>query len=121
MASKGWQNQERLVASWLGTMRNPLSGRNNRNDDGSRRLGDVLYKESVIEIKRRNNISMANVHCVRDLARAARLPWLLLEFRTGTADLVKLTCDHDTARFIMKMLDKKWKLNAKGQSEEGII
>lgn len=107
-----WQNQERLVASWLGTMRNPLSGRNNRNDDGSRRLGDVLYKEAVIEIKRHKTISMINVPCVRDLARAAGIPWLLLEFKTGAANLVKLTMDHQTAEYVMGCLDVKWREEA---------
>ena len=46
-----WQDRERLVAGWFGSVRNPLSGRGNVTDDGKRRLGDSVYRYAILESK----------------------------------------------------------------------
>jgi hypothetical protein len=43
-SNKTWQQLERYAATIFGTTRNPLSGANNRSDDGSKRIGDVITK-----------------------------------------------------------------------------
>lgn len=106
--SGGWKQTERVVAGWFGTVRNPLSGRNNVDDSGARRLGDIVYKHAVVEIKRHKTVSMINVPCVRDLARKAKLPWALFEFKTGAADLVKLTVNKETAAYLSECLNALW-------------
>lgn len=45
MPTKTWKSLERYAAKVLGTVRNPLSGRNNVSDNGIRRIGDVVTKE----------------------------------------------------------------------------
>lgn len=116
--NRAWQAQERLVASWWGTFRNPLSGRNNRNDDGSKRLGDIMYKPALIEVKRHNDVSMKIAESVRALARAHYKRWALFEFRTGCANLVKITVDHDTAEAICGFLREKWDKEEKNNGVE---
>jgi hypothetical protein len=107
--SGAWKAQERTVADWFGVCRNPLSGRNNVDDHGRRRLGDIVYSAAVVEVKRHKTISMINVPCVRDLARVARLPWALFEFKTGAPNVVKITVDHAHAEYIAQCLDVKWR------------
>lgn len=42
---------ERWVAKLMGLFRNPLSGANNTNDDGTKRSGDVIHPTIEIEAK----------------------------------------------------------------------
>ena len=84
--SGAWKNQERLVASWFHTTRNPLSGRNNRNDDSSLRLGDILYKPAVVEVKRHRTVTMKMACETKRLAKEYEKPWLHIEFKTGKID-----------------------------------
>lgn len=117
--SGAWKETERTVAAWFKSHRNPLSGRNNVDDDGARRLGDIVYKHAVIEVKRHKAISMTNVPCVRDLAKKANKPWALFEFKTGYQHAVKITVDKDTAAFIASCLDARWRALAAAQNESG--
>jgi hypothetical protein len=110
--SSSWKNMERKVASWFGSTRNPLSGRNNVDDNGERRLGDIVYPHAAIEVKQKKTVSMVDVDCIRVPAVAARKPWLLLEFKKGAANLVKLTMDHATAEYVCGCLDVKWRDDA---------
>lgn len=110
--SGAWKETERIVAGWFFSVRNPLSGRNNVADDGSRRLGDIVYPHAVVEVKRHKTISMVNVPCVRDLARATGKPWALFEFKTGYMHAVKITVDKDTAAYLCQKLDEHWKLGS---------
>lgn len=110
--SGSWKNMERLVANWFCSHRNPLSGRNNVDDEGNKRLGDLVYKYAAIEVKQHKTISMTNVECIKRPALAARLPWLLVEFKKGAINLVKLTMDHSTAEFVCNALDQKWRAEA---------
>ena len=97
------------MASWFGSLRNCLSGRNNRNDDGSLRLGDVVHPIGVIEVKRHKTVSMTEAIKTRNLARAYYKPWIHIEFKTGCAELVKLTVDHKTGEQICQMVDAMWR------------
>ena len=83
------------------------------DDDGARRLGDIVYKHAVVEVKRHKTISMVNVPCVRDLALAAKKPWALFEFKTGYQHAVKITVDKETAAYIAECLDRKWRSSPK--------
>lgn len=117
MGSNSWKEKERLVAKWFGSHRNPLSGRNNIADDGSRRLGDIVYKHAVIEVKHKKTVNVDVGAETRKLADGR--PWLVFEFkvaRSGSApeaSLVKITCDHKTAAFICDALKKR--------HEEGLV
>lgn len=106
--SRSWQDRERLVASWFGTKRNPLSGRNNIDDKGERRLGDIIYKHALIEVKRRKECSFSFAKEARKLAKTRNLPWLVFEFKTAEPDLVKISMDYETAKEICEFLAAKW-------------
>lgn len=106
--SRSWQEKERLVAKWFNTIRNPLSGRNNVDDKGNRRLGDIIYKYALVEVKRRKECSFSFAKSARDLANKNKLPWIVFEFKTGEPDLVKLNVDYKTAQAICEFLSVKW-------------
>lgn len=96
------------MAEWFGTKRNPLSGRNNYNDAGEKRLGDILFEHAVIEVKRRATISVEMALETRRLARQYKRPWAHYEFKTGQADVVKITVDFATGRRISQFLRETW-------------
>lgn len=96
------------MAEWFGTRRNPLSGRNNYCDDGSQRLGDIIYKHAVVEVKRRSTVSFDVAKQTRELAKRHFKPWIVFEFRTGEPDLVKISCDHRLAEHLAKAADEYW-------------
>lgn len=106
--SRSWQEKERLVARWFGTSRNPLSGRNNIDDKGERRLGDIVYKYALVEVKRRKSCSFEFAKSARKLAASKSLPWIVFEFKTGEPDLVKLNVDYKTAYAICQFLSACW-------------
>ena len=106
--SRSWQEKERLVAKWFNTIRNPLSGRNNVDDNGKRRLGDIIYKYALVEIKRRKECSFSFAKSARALANKNGLPWVVFEFKTGEPDLVKLNVDYKTAHAICEFLSACW-------------
>lgn len=107
--SGAWKQRERDVAEWFNSKRNPLSGRNNVADDGSRRLGDVVYNHAVIEVKRRkNNSAVTRAKATRELSGKSRKPWVHIEFSTGQPGLVSFVFDFDTARHVAKALMSLW-------------
>lgn len=114
MSKSTWQGKERLVGRWFGVNRNPLSGRNNVADDGTRRLGDIIHPKAMVEVKCRKDVSMEVAMSTRLLARTQFKPWLVAEFkvaRSGSApeaDLVKFTMDHRTAQAVCEFLNQYW-------------
>lgn len=108
--SGSWKNKERLVAGWFGTKRNPLSGRNNVGDNLERRIGDVIYKYAVIEVKRRKSISMKMAKETKADGLEAGKPWLHFEFQTGQPQIVKLTTSYQTAALICELLNGRWSM-----------
>lgn len=97
MASKtAWKGRETFVGQrWFnGVTRNPLSGRNNRNDDGSKRLGDILYQPAIVEVKlRKENAVIKRALETRQLARDNGLPYIHLESLLGNKDVWALCLD----------------------------
>lgn len=106
--SRSWQDRERLVAKWFGTKRNPLSGRNNVDDKGERRLGDIIYPYALIEVKRRKECSFNFAKEARELAKTRKLPWLVFEFKTAEPGLVKINMDYETAQKVCEFLAIEW-------------
>lgn len=106
--SRSWQNKERLVAGWFSTCRNPLSGRNNVNDAGERRCGDIIYGDGVIEVKRKKNLAIGDALETRDLAASRGLPFAHFEFKTGQADIVTVTLNYGDAKTAVEALRIKW-------------
>lgn len=107
--SDGWKQKERLVAGWFGSVRNPLSGRNNVSDDGTRRLGDLVYPHAVVEVKRRKaNTAITRAKETRQLA--AGKPWIHVEFSTGQPEITALVMDYELAKKVCKFLDQEWAL-----------
>lgn len=111
--SKSWQEKERLVAKWFKTNRNPLSGRNNVDDKGNRRLGDIIFPYALIEVKRRKVCSFDFAKDARKLA--GKLHWLVLEFKTGEPDLVKINMNYELAELICGFLADKWRKEKQDQ------
>ncbi len=95
--SKRWKQVERDYAAWFGTFRNPLSGRNNRDDAGKARLGDIIHPTAVVEIKHRRTISFSVAKETRDLANEHGKHWLCMESCPGEANLIKLVMSKDMA------------------------
>ncbi len=96
MASKtAWKGRESFVAErWFNTTRNPLSGRNNRNDDGSKRLGDNLYQQALVEVKlRKKNAVIERALETRELAEANDIPYIHLESLLGNKQVWALCVD----------------------------
>lgn len=61
-----------------------MSGANNRNDDGSKRLGDILYRPAIVEVKlRKSNVVIKRANETRELAEEHGLPFLHLESMLG--------------------------------------
>lgn len=105
--SGAWKERERLVASWFGSYRNPLSGRNNVADDGSRRLGDVIHPIAVIEVKRRKaNSTLFRAKETRELAKDK--PWVHVEFATGQPGIVAFVMDFKMADNVARYLNSSW-------------
>jgi len=107
--SGAWKEKERLVAKWFDSTRNPLSGRNNVDDSGQRRLGDIIYKHAVVEVKRRKkNSCLLRAKETRKLATKNKKPWVHIEFSTGQPELVAFVFNYEVAEIIAKVLKSKW-------------
>lgn len=53
---KAWKRFERWIARKIfGTERNSLSGANNRSDDGSKRVGDIIDQTGVLNVECKNH------------------------------------------------------------------
>jgi len=113
--SGAWKQRERLVASWFGNVRNPLSGRNNVNDDGSKRLGDICYRYAVVEIKRRKTFSLKYAKETKKLAVKYGLPWICIEFKTGEPDIVRFSVSRKEAKYVCKALKLLWEDKCPGK------
>lgn len=119
--SRAWQQQERLVAEWFGTKRTPLSGPNDRWDDGTGRLGDVLFRPAVVEVKRRKEVSFKYAEETARKAKKVGLPWLCVEFKTGKAGFVKLAMTKETAAFVCDELRRAWEETwRRGRSKDAL-
>lgn len=109
LMSDGWKEKERLVAEWFGSHRNPLSGGNNVNDEGGKRLGDLVYKPGIVEVKRRkNNAFIGRAKHTRMQANSVNLPWLHIEFSTRQPDIVGMVMDYDLARDVVRFIRMIW-------------
>lgn len=109
MASKRWKQVEGIYASWFGVKRNPLSGRNNRGDDGTPRVGDILLKTAVVEIKHRRSIGFGTAKETRALAKEYDYKnWILIESQPGSANIVRLTMTKSLAELVCGFINKTW-------------
>lgn len=106
MASKScWKAAESEIAFWFDTSRNPLSGRNNRNDDGSKRLGDALYLPAVVEVKvRKGNAIISRALETRALAESKGKPWIHLERLLGDRSVTVLALPTPLAERVVRFL-----------------
>lgn len=81
-------------ARWFDSKRNPLSGRNNIDDKGNRRLGDIVYPHAVVECKVRKSIaSIGRALETKELAEANGKPWVHIERQKGDGKTFALVCD----------------------------
>ena len=94
-SSTTWKNEEAKVGRrWFNAPRNPLSGRNNVDDQGNRRLGDIVYAHAVVEVKVRSSIaSLARALQTKALAKTRGLPWVHIERQKGDGQTYLLACD----------------------------
>jgi len=106
--SGAWKERERLVGKWFGVKRNPLSGSNNRADDGSVREGDILLSYAVVEIERTKRLSLSLGREAREKGKKRGVPWAAIEFKTGAPEMVKLTVDFQTAEYLAGHLKRRW-------------
>ncbi|MHA1961086.1 MAG: hypothetical protein ACW99U_12690 [Candidatus Thorarchaeota archaeon] len=118
--SKTWKQFERQLGEWWRGKRNPLSGRNNIDDRGNRRLGDVIVPELeakdipyLIEAKLHKNIAsitraketmaLAEEHGIGD--------WFHFERKNGSNKIVLVATSPEwmerIVHFIMDELKEK--------------
>lgn len=103
-------------ARWFDSKRNPLSGRNNIDDSGNRRLGDLVYPHAVIECKVRKSIaSIARALETKELAEANGKPWVHIERQKGDAKTYLLVCDLELMDVAMAAVRAHIEARAKGQ------
>lgn len=117
MSNKSWKQWEREVASWFGGHRNPLSGRNNKDDAGNQRLGDVIgVNNLVIECKLLKAI--ASIKRAKETARLAKergYGFVHVEREKGNRKLVCLVVDIYTAKQIANFLSNEGRADEKGE------
>lgn len=100
---KTWKAFERQVGDMFGVKRNPLSGTNNRNDDGTKRLGDVLYRPAIIELKlRKRNATIKRAQETKKLAKENNKPFLHVERVKGDRKTLALCVDSSMAEKLIK-------------------
>lgn len=87
------------------------------DDSGKRRAGDIIHSMGVVEIKRKKSTSFKEAKSLLQLVKPDRKPWLLVEFRTGEADLVKLTMNHKTAAAVCNFIDLYWGKPVGGETQ----
>jgi DNA relaxase NicK len=101
-----FKNFEAQIGEWFGVRRNPLSGRNNRDDSGKKRLGDVLYKHALVEGKtRRKNSVFTRVYETKKLAGENKVPWIHFERLVGDTKTIITVCDEDLLIKFIKLID----------------
>lgn len=101
-----FKNFESQAASWFNVLRNPLSGRNNRDDSGKRRLGDILYKCAVVEVKtRRKLVTMTRACDTKKLANDHNKPWIHFERLVGDKKTIVTVCDESIVVKFVKLID----------------
>jgi len=106
MPDKTWKAWEREVASWIGSRRNPLSGKNNVSDDGRPRAGDVVSKRLYIEVKLRKQVGAIELmrhEYKKSKKTKKRFVGVIRE--KGRKDLICLVVDKETAKRVLKALE----------------
>jgi len=101
-----FKNFESQVASWFNVLRNPLSGRNNRDDSGKRRLGDILYKCALVEAKTRRKLStITRALDSKKLAEEHGKPFIHFERIVGDKKTIVTVCDESLVIKFVKLID----------------
>jgi hypothetical protein len=119
MSNTMWKKFEGEIAKWMGTTRNPLSGRNNYRDDGEQRPGDVVTPiswKALIECKTRELYPKSGPY-YRALdtlkeAKDLKIPnWFHFERKNGSKKIYLLATNKEWMKkicgFIQKELEKK--------------
>jgi len=101
-----FKNFEEQVGQWFGVHRNPLSGRNNRSDDGKRRLGDILYKYALVEVKTRRKLAtITRALESMELAEKNGKPFIHFERIVGDKKVIVTVCHEDLVVKFVKLVD----------------
>ena len=110
MTSKNtWKALERFFAEWFDSKRNPLSGRNNVDDQGQTRPGDVIYKHAIVECKlRAKNAIIERAKETKTLADQLQKPWIHLEALKGSRNIICIALPQEDARECVRFLRNKW-------------
>lgn len=74
---KAWKQFERFVGSIFWVFRNSLSGSNNRNDDGTKRKGDILF-DKYLNVDAKNYKKLAVDNWMQKLEDESDKPPLLV-------------------------------------------
>jgi len=97
---------EEQIGQWFNVHRNPLSGQNNRDDSGRKRLGDILYKYAVVEGKtRRKNSIITRAYETKKLAKEHNKPWIHFERIVGDKSTIVTVCDEDLVKKFVTLLN----------------
>mgnify|MGYP001575280833 CR=1 FL=1 len=102
-----WKTVESEIAEDFGTKRNPLSGRNNIADNGTRRLGDVVGLENLlVEIKYRQSIaSIIRSLETSSLAEEYHIPhWVHIERMKGNKDKYLLVVNRELFKALCQFI-----------------
>ncbi len=119
VGDKSWKQWEREVASWFGGYRNPLSGRNNRDDKGRERIGDIIGVDGlVIECKLLK--AVAPIRRAKETAKLAKRygrGFVHVEREKGNKKLVCFVVDINTARKFAELLSKEGRIDSNEESK----
>lgn len=109
MADKAWKARERQIAEWFNTQRNPLSGANNRSDDGGDRIGDLVGLPAVVEVKlRKRHPAITRAKKTREEAAKVNKPWAHVEVASEAPGLAALVVSHEVMKKLAKHLLFLW-------------
>lgn len=97
---------ESQIGEWFGVYRNPLSGRNNRDDSGKKRLGDIIYPYAVVEGKTRRKLAtISRVYETKKLAENNGKQFVHFERIVGDRETIVLVCDEKLITKLVKLMD----------------
>jgi hypothetical protein len=91
------------------SQRNPLSGSNNRGDDGKPRSGDVLFAPALVEVKlRKRHATLARAMQTKAEAEKLGKPWIHIELTHGDRKHMAVILPYMENRLMFRMLINYW-------------
>jgi len=103
MSNTIWKSFEKFIGKAIGTDRIPLSGRNNIDDDGNRRIGDICMPgrwNAMAECKTRKDYPKSGIwpriiETIEDAEKSGKKHWFHFERRKGNKQIFIIAVNKD--------------------------